>query len=102
MNDNNRDLVFRVPHSLGAAEAQKRIANGVAGAKEQYGGFLKAADTQWEGNRMSFSLTALAQTVRGSVDVENDYVELRAQLPLAIRMLTKRFAPVVQETAQKL
>jgi hypothetical protein len=101
MGDKN-ELVLRIPHSLGAADAQKRIASGIASAKAQYGGFVKTADTEWDGNRMTFCLTALAQTVRGSIDVENNYVELRAQLPMVIRMLAKRFVPIVQDTGQKL
>ena len=74
------DLVLRVPHSLGAAEAQRRIASGVAGATADYGRYLHASKLDWQANRLDFSLVALAQTVHGSVEVEDDYVELRAQL----------------------
>jgi hypothetical protein len=100
MSDN--DLVLRIPHSLGAAEAKKRIASGVAAAKADYGNYLSASEIEWDANRMTFRVAALAQTVRGSVDVENDYVELRAQLPMVIRLLAKRFVPIVQDTGQKL
>jgi putative polyhydroxyalkanoic acid system protein len=100
MSDN--DLVLRIPHTLGAAEAKKRIADGVSAAKAQYGNYFKTSEIAWEGNRMTFCLTALAQTVRGRVDVENDYVELRAQLPTMIRLLAKRFVPVVKNTGQAL
>ena len=100
MNDN--DLVLRIPHSLGAAEAQKRIAGGVSSAKAQYGAYLKDAETTWDGDRMNFHLTALAQTVRGSIDVKEDHVELRAQLPLMIRVIAKRFFPFVEDTGRKL
>jgi hypothetical protein len=100
MTDN--DLVLRIPHSLGAAEAKKRIAVGVASAKSKYAEYFKTSETEWDGNRMTFSLTALGQTVRGSVDVENDHVELRAQLPTLIRFLAKRFIPVVKDSAQRL
>jgi len=100
MSDN--DLVLSIPHSLGAAEAQRRIAGGVAAAKAQYGGYLKDAETVWDGNRMNFHLTALAQTVRGSIEVREDNVELRAQLPMMIRLLAKRFFPFVETTGRKL
>jgi hypothetical protein len=100
MSDN--DLILRVPHHLGAAEAKRRIASGVDTAKSQYGQYLRTADTEWDANRMNFRVTALAQTVQGSVEVEEGFVELRAQLPLVIRMLAKRFIPIVRGTGQKL
>jgi hypothetical protein len=100
MSDN--DLVLRIPHSLGVAEAKRRLADGVVGAKTQFGNYLKASDVEWEGDRMTFRLAAMAQTVRGTVDVASDHVELRAQLPLVIRMLAKRFVPIVQESGKKL
>jgi len=100
MPDN--DLVLRIPHSLGAAEAKRRIASGVHTAKSQYGRFLRDADAEWDANRMNFRVTALAQTVQGSVEVEEGFVELRAQLPMLIRLLAKRFVPIVRGTGQKL
>jgi hypothetical protein len=96
------DLVLRIPHALGAAEAKRRIAGGVDTARAQYASMLKGSEADWSGNRMTFRITALAQTVRGSVDVEDNFVELRAQLPLIIRLLAKRFAPVVETTGRKL
>jgi hypothetical protein len=100
MSDN--DLVLRVPHSLGAVEAKRRIASGVAAAKAQYGNYFRTSEAEWDGNRLTFCLTALAQTVRGTVDVEDDYVELRAQLPTVVRLLAKRFVPAVRDAGQKL
>jgi hypothetical protein len=96
------ELVLRIPHSLGAAEAKRRIANGEAAAQAQYGQYLRGLEMQWEGNRLSFRLTALAQSIRGTIDVENTYVELRAKLPFLIRLLSKHFVPVVQDTGRKL
>jgi hypothetical protein len=100
MSDN--DLVLRVPHSLGAVEAKRRIASGVATVKTQYGSYFRTSQAEWDGNRLTFCLTALVQTVRGTVDVEDDYVELRAQLPTVIRLFAKRFVPSVQDAGQKL
>jgi hypothetical protein len=100
MADN--DLVLRIPHSLGAAEAKKRIAQGVAKVNGQYVQILHASELAWDANRLNFSLIALAQTVQGTVDIADDHVELRVQLPFAIRLLAKRFLPIVKQTAQKL
>ena len=100
MTDN--ELVLRIPHSLGAAEAQRRIASGIDAAKSQYGPFLRGAETTWNENRMNFRLFALAQTVQGRIDVDEHFVELRAQLPLVMRLLAKRFLPTIENTGRKL
>jgi hypothetical protein len=96
----DKELVLRVPHSLGAVEAKKRIANGVAA--KAHGNYFGASEIEWDENRLRFRLTALGQTIQGSVDVGNDYVELRAQLPSLIRLLAKQFVPIVQDTGRKL
>ena len=98
----DKDLVLRIPHSLGSAEAKRRIASGVASANSQYASYLSVSEIAWDENRMNFRLAALAQTVQGSVDVGEDFVELRAELPVFIRLLAKRFVPIVQSTGQKL
>jgi hypothetical protein len=98
----DNELVVRIPHRLGAVEAQRRIAGGLDAAKAQYGRYVQVAETEWAGNRLSFRLSALAQTIQGAVAVEDEFVELRAQLPLVIRLLAKRFIPVVESAGQKL
>ena len=100
MSDN--DLVLRFPHALGAAEAKRRIAAGVASAKAQYAALFGASEVAWDGNTMSFHAAVMAQSIEGTVEVGDDYVELRAKLPLVLRLLTKRFVPVVQDAGQKL
>src|SRR5580704_4426328 len=98
----NKELVLRFPHSLGVVEAKKRIANGVAAAKARYENYFGASEIEWDENRLRFRLTALGQTIQGSVDVGNDYVELRAKLPSVIRLLAKQFVPIVRDTGRKL
>ena len=57
----------QLAHSLGAVEAKRRIASGVAAGKTQYGSYFRTSEAEWDGNRLTFCLTALAQTVRGTV-----------------------------------
>ena len=96
------DLVLRNPHTLGSAEAKRRIAGAAAEVKARYWQYLYASDFEWDVNRLSFPVTALAQTIKGTIDVEEKFVELRAQLPFVIRALAKRFMPIVGDTGQKL
>jgi hypothetical protein len=98
----NDEIVLRMPHSLGAAEAKRRIAGGVESARAQYGQFLHVNELAWEGQRLSFTLSALAQSLAGTLDVAEDHVELRARLPFALRLLAKRFMPAVEGAGLKL
>jgi hypothetical protein len=96
------DLTLRIPHSLGVDEAKRRIDSSGASMQAQYGKYLKDAEFEWVENRMTFRVSALTQTVLGSVDVADNYVELRARLPPLIRGLTRRFLPALRETGAKL
>jgi hypothetical protein len=100
MPDN--DLVLRIPHILGAAEARRRIDSAAAEVKARYWQYLDASDFEWDVNRLSFRVKALAQTIQGTIDVEETFVELQAQLPFVIRALLKRFMPIVRDTGQRL
>ena len=96
------DFVLRIPHPLGIAQAKRRLATGVAAAQTQYNTYFRTSEIKWDGNRLIFCLTALAQTVRGTVDIEKDFVELRTILPTEIQVLTEQFVPVIQDTVEKL
>jgi hypothetical protein len=100
MADSN--LVLRIPHTLGSAEAKRRIAGAAAEVKARHWQYLYASESAWDVNRLNFRVTALAQTIQGTIDVEEKFVELRAQLPFVIRALVKRFVPIVGDTGQKL
>jgi hypothetical protein len=96
------DLVLRISHTLGSAEAKRRVAGAAAEVKARYWQYLYASDFEWDVNRLSFRVTALAQIIQGTIDVEERFVELRAQLPFVIRALAKRFMPIVGDAGQKL
>jgi hypothetical protein len=100
MPDN--DLVLRIPHSLGSAEAKRRIAGAAPEVKARHWQYLAASDFEWDGNRLSFRVIVLAQTIQGTIDVEEKFAELRSQLPFVIRALVKRFMPIVRDTGQRL
>lgn len=96
------ELVLRIPHALGATEAQRRIAGVIASANARYGQYLHVDATEWSANRLNFRVSALGQAVRGSIDVQEEFVELKTELPLVIRLLAGRFLPVIENTGQKL
>jgi hypothetical protein len=58
MHDN--DLVLRIPHILGSAEAKRRVAAAAAEVKAHYWQYLGASDFEWDGNRLSFRSSSFA------------------------------------------
>ena len=79
MPDN--DLVLFIPHTLGSAEAKRRIAGAAAGVKARYWQYLDAPEFEWDANRLNFHVTALAQTIKGTIDVEEKFVEASSTTP---------------------
>jgi hypothetical protein len=76
-----------VPHNLTRDEARLRLQDGIARGRRQYGAFLGGLTDRWDGDTMSFVLSAAGQTVSGQLFVEDHAVRLEATLPWMLAML---------------
>ena len=85
-----KPLVVSVPHSLGKAEARRRLETGVSRMKTQFGGQIASFDEQWAEDRMSFRVGAMGQTVTGHLDVLEDAVRVEVQLPWILAMVAEK------------
>ena len=72
-------LVVSIPHTLGRAEALRRLKTGLEGMPQA--GLLTLEQQGWTDNRMSFMVRALGQSVPGSLEVQDDSVRLEVVLP---------------------
>jgi Putative polyhydroxyalkanoic acid system protein (PHA_gran_rgn) len=72
-------LVVSIPHTLGRAEALRRLKSGLEGMPQA--GLLTLEQQGWTDNRMSFMVRALGQSVPGSLEVQDDSVRLEVVLP---------------------
>jgi putative polyhydroxyalkanoate system protein len=75
-------ITVDIPHQLGRAEARRRIEDGFTKMLQQLPG--KGAghvSESWEGDRLSFSASALGHTVHGVIDVLDDKVRMEIELP---------------------
>ena len=87
----SRPLVVSIPHSLGKAEAVRRLKSGLE--RTTLGGPMLSIEQQrWSESGMTFSARALGQTVPGTLDVEDDVVRLTVELP----WMLQKFAAVLQ------
>ncbi|TFI58341.1 hypothetical protein E2493_10160 [Sphingomonas parva] len=69
-----------LPHKLGAAEARRRIQNGIGGLDRHLPAGARA-EHHWSGERMNLKVVALGQEVSATIDVEETYVRVQVQLP---------------------
>ena len=85
-------LIVVIPHSLGKDEALRRIKDGIGRAKTEFAYLLRIENDTWEGDRLSFAASTLAQHAHGFIDVYEGAVRLEVTLP----WLLARFARAVQ------
>ena len=85
-------LVVIIPHSLGKAEARRRIHDGLGRAKTEFARLLTLEQAEWSGDTLSFSARSLGQRARGSIEVYDGAVRLEVTLP----WLLAKFAAAAQ------
>jgi putative polyhydroxyalkanoate system protein len=73
-------ITVDLPHSLGAAEAKRRIQNGSGRLADQFPGGAKVR-SDWQGDRMNLAVAAMGQEVNATIDVQETIVRLQVQLP---------------------
>ena len=95
-------LTVSIPHHLGRAEARRRIENGFAKMLHGLPGGTGHCSERWEGDRLVFSVGALAQTVTGVVDVDDAAVTMEIQLPGVLGLIANGFRSRLQKAGQLL
>lgn len=86
----SRPLVVSIPHNLGKAEALRRIRDGIGQVQTRFAQHLTVNRESWEGNRLDFDVTALRQSLSGSITVEESSVTLDVQLPWVLSVLAEK------------
>lgn len=98
----SKPISVTIPHQLGRAEARRRIDAGFADLSRHLGGATGALDKRWEGDRLSFSLAAMGQSVTGSVAVDDAVVVVEVLLPGFLAMIAGRVKGTLQKEGQLL
>ncbi len=95
-------LTVSILHQLGRAEARRRIENGFAKMLHGLPGGIGHCSERWEGDRLVFSVGALAQTVTGFVDVDDAAVTMEIHLPGVLGLIASGFRSRLQRAGQLL
>ena len=94
-----KPLVVTIPHRLGQDEAVRRLKSGVRSAQEKFGQFFTLQEETWTDNRLQFRVSALMQSISGTIDVLDDYVRLEVVLPEFLARIAAVIQPMIQKEA---
>ena len=95
-------IIVSIPHQLGRAEARRRIETGFAKMIHALPGGTGQSSERWDGDRLVFSVGALAQTVAGVIDVGDAAVTMEIQLPGVLGLIASGFKSRLQRAGQLL
>lgn len=84
----NTPIKFDLPHSLGQAEARRRIENGVGSLKDHIPGAAEIRSA-WSGDQLGLQIMAMGQEVSARLDVRESLVHLEMLLPPALAFLSR-------------
>ncbi len=95
-------LSINIPHQLGRAEARRRIETGFANLVRQLPGGGGNFVQRWDGDRLTFSVSGMGQTVSGTVEVLDAVVRMEIELPGVLGMLANGLKGRLQKAGQLL
>ena len=95
-------IIVTLPHQLGRAEARRRIETGFGKMIKGVPGGTGHCSERWEGDRLVFSVGALAQSIAGVIDVGDAAVTMEIQLPGVLGLIASGLKDRLQKAGQLL
>ena len=95
-------ISISIPHQLGRVEARRRIETGFAKIVGQLPGSAGTYSERWDGDRLTFSVSGLGQTVSGVVNVLDAAVTMELELPGVLGMIASGLKGRLQKAGQLL
>ena len=95
-------ISISIPHQLGRAEARRRVEGGFANILRQLPGSGGTCSERWDGDRLTFSVSGLGQTVSGVVNVLDAAVTMELELPGVLGTIASGLKGRLQKAGQLL
>ena len=95
-------ITISIPHQLGRAVARSRIEAGFAKIVGVVPGSAGVCSQHWDGDRLSFSVAAMGQTVAGVIDVLDAEVTMEITLPGVLGMIASGLKDRLRKAGQLL
>jgi hypothetical protein len=99
---NNKTISISIPHRLTQEEARTRLQKGITDLKSQHAASIAQVSETWNGDQMSFRLTAMGQAITGRVDVQRSAIKLDIDLPWLLAALAEKFRPRIEQEGRKM
>lgn len=98
-----KTVSITIPHQLGAAEAKRRLEDGLSQLAGQIPGGDASRFTQsWAGDVLNFSAVAMGSTITGVVQVLEDHARLDMSLPGLLGMAAGKIKDELSRRGQLL
>ena len=97
-----KTISVSIPHRLTQDEARARLQQGLSDLKAQHAASIAQVAEQWNGNAMSFRLTAMGQAITGRVDVQPSAIRLEMDLPWLLAAFAEKFKPRIEQEGRRM
>ena len=101
-NTQSNTLSISIPHNLGKEEALRRIKSGLGQAEAQFSALFAVQEQIWTDNTLQFQIRAIGQPIRGTIEVEDAWVQLDVVLPWLLARIASAIRQVVQKQGTRL
>ena len=96
------DLNISIPHELSKQEAVTRIKKLLTNLKKEQAQFISDVKEKWEGEKGEFQFTAQGFDLAGIIQVNDNSVDIDAELPFALSFFKGMIKKVIEERANTL
>jgi hypothetical protein len=95
-------ITISIPHQLGRVEARRRIETRFAEISRLVPGSAGACSERWEGDRLTFGVAAMGQTITGVIDVFDAAVRMEIELPGVLGVIAGGLKDRLEKVGQRL
>lgn len=95
-------IVVDIPHTIGAAEARRRIDAGIPKIERNIPGGGEISTTWASEDHMTLAVKAMGQAIAGDIQIGERNVRLTVTLPLMLGMMSGMIATTLQKTGEKM
>lgn len=95
-------LELSIPHQLDKEQAVSRIKNLLANLATEHAGTISNVKEEWNGSQGDFAFSAKGFDLAGKINVNDNDVQIDADLPFAVSLFSGAIKRIIQERAQEL
>jgi putative polyhydroxyalkanoate system protein len=96
------DLTMSIPHCFTKEEAKEKVEELIANIQQDYGGMFGRVEKRWEGDRMTFSVSAKGVTLGGNVLVDDQAAHVDIPLPWPLPVMAGDLKNQIEHEAKRL